>query len=63
MAKYLWLDTEDECNAWGQRKKARVYIATESFFNNANIILKHDNDFKEGLCSLFCVDKGGTLII
>lgn len=54
MAKYSWLDTEDECNAWGQRKKARVYIATESFFNNANIILKHDNDFKEGLCS--CVN-------
>ncbi len=51
MAKYLWLDTEDECNRWNKHTKAEVHIAIESFFNNANIILKHDNNFKEKLCS------------
>lgn len=51
MSKYSWLDCDEECKKWKQHKKAKIKVVTESFFNNANIILKHDNDFKEKLCS------------
>ena len=48
---YLWLECEEEIEKWKKYQYANLKVAEECFFNNANIILKQECDFRQKILS------------
>ena len=51
MAHYFWLENDDEINEWKSKTIGNLYVSTQYFFNNSNIILNQDSNFKNKLLS------------
>lgn len=48
---YFWLENDSEINEWKSTTIGRIYVSNEYFFNNSNIILSQDSDFRDELLS------------
>ena len=49
---YFWLENKNEIDKWLLSSLANVFISKEYFFNNSNIILSQDSDFRSNFISL-----------
>ena len=51
MAHYFWLENDDEINEWKSKTIGNLYVSTQYFFNNSNLILGQDPDFRDNFKS------------
>ena len=48
---YFWINSNEEENEWKSTTKANLFVSNEYFFNNSNIILSQDSEFRDRLIS------------
>ena len=48
---YFWLENDSEIKEWESTRIGSIYASNEYFFNNSNIILGQDPDFRDELLS------------
>lgn len=56
---YFWIENKEDSNLWLSNSLANVFVSNEYFFNNSNIILGKDPDFR----SLFISYISGNINI
>lgn len=48
---YFWLNSNEDEKQWECSTKANLFVSNEYFFNNSNIILNQDSEFRDKLIS------------